>query len=179
KVFRDTIIIPSIDFYAQHGANRNAMLANPKKWADTFHTAYEKRAAKVRTRQGLRKLLKRLHAKEIPCILLSNHTHDGILRQLKRLRLETAFDAVLCNHAHDATLKKRTKLGRLKTYLKKTGIAAKKVWLLGDSPEETRMARAVGAVSISICGGYYSEKRLRAAKPDRLTGSLLEVAGLL
>jgi beta-phosphoglucomutase-like phosphatase (HAD superfamily) len=65
KVYRDTINIPAIDFYALHGCNRKSMLKNYKKSGKIFHSFYENRATKVRSRKNALKTLKWLNEKAL------------------------------------------------------------------------------------------------------------------
>ena len=50
---------------------------------------------------------------------------------------------------------------------------------VGDSPEDVQMAKAAGVRVIGVLGPFPTEKRLRAAKPDLLLDSLLEVPAAL
>jgi len=51
---------------------------------------------------------------------------------------------------------------------------------VGDSPEDLQMARSAGLrAAIGILGPFPTEKRLRAAKPDLLLGSIAELPAAL
>ena len=52
KVYRDTIIIPSNNFYAQHGCDMSQLNRESKKLGQVFHSFYEERAKKCRARKG-------------------------------------------------------------------------------------------------------------------------------
>ena len=45
---------------------------------------------------------------------------------------------------------------------------------MGDSPEDMEMARAAGAFSVGIPGGFPNEEALAASRPDLLLPSLAE-----
>src|SRR3989338_2644785 len=87
KVYRDTIIIPSLTFYTMHGADEKELRSNTEKWGRIFHDYYGRRVSKVRSRKGVRKLLKWLGKNNIKSIIMSNHLLDDIKLQLKRLKL--------------------------------------------------------------------------------------------
>ena len=47
---------------------------------------------------------------------------------------------------------------------------------VGDSPEDLEMARSAGVrAAIAVLGPFPTEKRLRAARPDALLESILEL----
>jgi phosphoglycolate phosphatase-like HAD superfamily hydrolase len=46
---------------------------------------------------------------------------------------------------------------------------------VGDSPHDVEMARRAGVRTIAIIGRFPTEKGLRAAKPEALLDSLLEL----
>jgi len=144
---------------------------------ETFHTAYEERAKHCRTRAGARELLNWLQENKIDALLLSNHTTEGIENQLKRLGIEKFFCKVLANEDKRTALKDKSK--KLEEYLKKNHYKKKNMILVGDAPEEVKIARQLGATSVALTGGYYSTKRLKEARPDCLIGGLREVKGVV
>ena len=60
--YRDTIIIPAINFYVEHGCDREELIKNSKKVGETFHRYYEPRVLKIRTRRNAKKLLEFLNS---------------------------------------------------------------------------------------------------------------------
>src|SRR3989338_2568182 len=175
KTWKKTIIIPAVDFYVMHGANKKRLTANRSKYAMIFHKFYEKRVSKVRTRKGVKNILKWLKHKKINCIILSNHTLDGINLQLERLGISQYIYTVLANSAKDTSLIKRNKKEKLKEFLRKYKYKRQEVMIIGDSPEEVEIGRALNLKTIAITNGYYSTNRLRKSKPDYLVYSLREL----
>lgn len=55
--YRKTVVIPAIDFYTQHGCDRDTLIKESKRLGNTFHEFYEPRVSKVRTRIYANKLL--------------------------------------------------------------------------------------------------------------------------
>src|SRR3989338_9238847 len=83
--YRETVVIPAVEFYVKNGVDRARIIREAKEVSENFHSFYESRAAKVRTRNGARKLLAWLFKNKIETIILSNHSVKGIESQLQRL----------------------------------------------------------------------------------------------
>jgi phosphoglycolate phosphatase-like HAD superfamily hydrolase len=179
KVYRDTIIIPSINFYSTHGCNRKELIEKSKKLGEVFHTFYEKRAAKIRGRKYAKKVLKWLYRNNIDSVILSNHTVVGIEYQLKRLGMKEYIKKLLANTALDSTLKARNKQEKLIDYIKSNKFKKSEVVIIGDSPEEIEMGKIAGIKTIVITGGYYSTPRLGKSKPDFLINNLNELIEII
>jgi len=179
KVYRDTIIIPAVDFYSLHGCNREELLKNSKKLGRVFHTFYEKRAAKIRGRKHAKKILKWLYKNNIDSVILSNHTVVGIDYQLKRLEMKKYIKKLLANTVLDSTLKTRNKQEKLIDYIKSNKFKKSEIVIIGDSPEEIEIGKNVGIKTIAITGGYYSASRLKESKPDFLINNLKELIGII
>lgn len=52
------------------------------------------------------------------------------------------------------------------------GVSPDRVAMVGDGPEDIMAARAAGAFSVAVLGGFPSEERVRAAAPDLLVPDL-------
>lgn len=179
KTYRDTIVIPSIEFYVTHGCDREQLLSQSKKWGEEFHSHYEPRVAKIRTRQNAHELLKWLAENKIDSIILSNHTVVGINSQLKRLGIEKYFSKLLANDALDGSMKGISKKEKLKIFFENSGLTQKEMIIIGDSPEEVEMGKSIGIKTVAITGGYYSTPRLRKSQPDYLINNLKELVGII
>jgi len=174
KTYRDTIIIPAIDFYVEHGCNRKGIDQKSQKVSEVFHSFYEPRAAKCRTRQGAKQLLKWLSHYSVKSIILSNHTVIGINNQLERLGLTNLVSEVLANSSLDSSLKGRNKKEKLANYIKTHKYDPTDIFIIGDSPEETEFGKELGVGTVAITNGYYSEARLKVVEPDHLVHGLNE-----
>jgi len=175
KVYRDMIIIPAINFYSAHGCNRNVLLKKSDKLGKVFHTFYEKRAAKLRSRKYAKRILKWLHKNNVRSIILSNHTVVGIDYQLKRFDVKEYIERVIANTSLDSSMKTRNKEEKLSDYIKSNNFKESEIMIIGDSPEEIEIGKALGIRTIAITGGYYSTSRLRKSKPDFLINNLKEL----
>lgn len=177
--YRKTIIIPAVDFYVQHGCDRERLLADSKKLGEVFHEYYEPRASKCRSRKGARELLEYIKDNSIDSIVLSNHTVEGIEFQLRRLGLSDYISAVLANSERDASMKGRNKSEKLDRHMSDNDYKREEVLIVGDSPEEIEIGRGLGLKSVAITGGYYAGFRLIESKPDYLINSLTEMIDIL
>jgi phosphoglycolate phosphatase len=113
-------------------------------------------------------LLARLNAAGCQQIILSNYLIDAIKRELRRLNIDTLINAVLAFEAPTAEAYKESKGDKLKRYMKENDLSPENTVIVGDTPEEIRIARDLGALSVALLGGYASEKRLHAEKPDHI-----------
>ena len=50
---------------------------------------------------------------------------------------------------------------------------------IGDAPQDVDMARRAGVLAIGVLGPFPTERRLRAARPEFLIGSLKELPAVL
>ncbi len=103
--WRNTIIIPSINFYELHGCNRKQMLKELKRLGNVFHEFYETRVTRIRTRSNGKLLLNYLFKSKIDSIIVSNHTLTGIQSQLKRLKIEKYLSSILANTGCSTSMK--------------------------------------------------------------------------
>ncbi len=178
--FRDTIAIPAIDFYIQHGCNREELLATPERLAGLFHTFYENRSKNCRLRKGARSVLKCIrddfHAESV---ILSNHTVDGINFQLSRVGIEDYFCGLLANDDKNASMKGRNKREKLNDYMEAKKYEPKDVAIVGDTTEEIEIGKFFGIKTIAITDGYYAAWRLRESKPNYLITCLEQVPEIL
>ena len=54
-----------------------------------------------------------------------------------------------------------------------------RVWVIGDTPEDVRCARAIGAHAIAVATGFATAEELRRAEPDLLLTDLAEPSALI
>jgi phosphoglycolate phosphatase-like HAD superfamily hydrolase len=179
KTYRDTIIIPAIDFYTLHGCDREELEAKYEEVGRTFHEFYEPRASRCRTRIGTRKALEFLKRQSIDSIILSNHTLGGIGFQLRRLKISDYISHVLANSELDSSMKERNKQKRLSQFLGSRDYESDEVIIIGDSPEEVEIGKALGLRTVAITDGYYSTPRLEASGPDHLITNIKELIGVV
>lgn len=175
---RESYEVPIIKAYENLGVDPQFFREKSPEISPLFHKVYEPLAAKARTRPGAAKALSALRHKGIAEIILSNHTLEGIYFQLSRLKFTEYFSDVLANDntssAHHAG-----KQHRLEMYLENKHYAPNEVAIIGDTPEEVRIGKALGLHTISVSGGMCTRTRLVAAKPDYLISSVKQVVNVV
>lgn len=144
-----------------------------------FHDLYEPLADKAPLREHAFSLLDKAHSRCVTQVILSNHLVDPIQRQLYRTDTAQFIETILANPSREKQFQEGPKSERLRRYMAENDIRPEVTLIIGDSPEETVIARSLGLTSVALTGGFVSEERLRAAKPDYLFHSLADVIPLL
>jgi phosphoglycolate phosphatase-like HAD superfamily hydrolase len=175
---QETFDIPITRFYSALGVNEELFFKRSLEIQETYHRFYEKYAEHCQARGGTEVLLRWLHSEGIRSVILSNHTIEGIEPHLKRLKLEKYIDAILANDdiIHTGL---RDKAKRAEDYMTKNKFGAEQILVVGDTPEEARIARQLGAKSVLILDGWCSERRLKEAKPNYVVGKLDRIVGII
>ena len=140
-----------------------------------FHDNYEPLADKTPLREGAADFLGRAHAADLRQIILSNHIIGPIDRQLNRLGVASFIAAILANPSREHQFRGELKSERLHNYMRQNNLAPEWTVIVGDSPEETHIARSLGLISVAMTGGFVSEQRLSEARPDHLVHSFSEL----
>lgn len=118
-------------------------------------------------------LLSRRHALG----LVTSGDRDRVHRQLRDFRLLQHFAARVCSG--DTRLRKPHP-APLRLALRHMELHAAETVYVGDSPEDLEMARRAGVrAAIAVLGPFPTEKRLRAAKPDVLLESIVDLPAAL
>ncbi|MCL5091125.1 MAG: HAD hydrolase-like protein [Patescibacteria group bacterium] len=177
--FQKHFDVPINKTYIRFGIPENEVIAKSPQVAKTFHSYYEPRTAKTRTRAFAKELLAWLNKNNIECVIFSNHIDEPIKKQLKRLKINKFFSKVLANSHIETSLKGRGKKDKLKNYLESQNILAKETLLIGDTVEEIEIGKELGAVTVAITHGNCSTVRLKAKKPDYIVCSLKDVFGII
>lgn len=179
KEFLEQFDIPVSIAYKNHGLDLEIIEKNREKISHIFHTFYEEKATKIRTRANVKRVLRYFKKKGITSIVFSNHTQHGVEKQLKRLKLEPYLEAVLANPERHHALIKRAKEKRLRDYLAAKGLRTNEVLIVGDTIEEIQIAKSIGSMVCSITHGNCSTRRLKTAKPDYLISDLGQVINIV
>ena len=133
----------------------------------------------VKTVRQLRKHLRRLLAqlgRRHDLGLVTSGDRDRVTRQLREFRLTPLFAARVCS---GDTQQKKPHPAPLQLALRKMRLAPEACVYIGDSPEDLQMARRAGVRAIAVLGPFPTEAKLRAAEPEFLLNSLVELPDIL
>lgn len=173
--WRQTFAIPYIECLVANGADRKFVIKNGKKLAAIFHNYYEPRAAKCRTRSGVRQVLLWLSNNKVKSVVYSNHTLVGINNQIARLKIGGYIDRVLAHNAIDGALHSKGKTQKLHAYVKTLKLKPSEVLTIGDTEEEVEIGKKLGFHTVAITGGYNTTPRLMKHNPDFLIQNMAEL----
>lgn len=175
KVFLNSFDNPTHHTFANVGVDLTALdEVQQLAVAQAFHSYYESRVKRVRTRHGVRSALQTLTNRGITCIILSNLTIEEIKAQVERLKLSPFFSAIL---AHDAIGRSHyhDKQQYLENFLSDNNFRIDQSVIIGDGISDIRIGQQLGITTIAITGGFTSTTRLRQAKPDILVSKMADV----
>lgn len=108
--------------------------------------------------------------------LVTSGDRDRVTRQLREFRLTRIFMVRVCQD--DTTLKKPHP-APLRLALRQMELDPSACVYVGDAPQDVEMARRAGVHAIGVLGPFPTEKRLRAARPELLIGSIEELPDAL
>jgi pyrophosphatase PpaX len=121
---------------------------------------------------GARRVLSQL-ARRHALGLVTSGDRDRVHRQLHEFDLYDRFAARVCSG--DTRLRKPHP-APLRLALHRMRLRPADTVYVGDSPEDLQMARSAGVrAAIAILGPFPTAERLRAAKPDLLLKSILDL----
>ena len=86
------------------------------------------------------------------------------------------FTARVCS---GDTLRKKPHPEPLRLALRQMDLDPSACVYVGDASQDVEMARRAGVLAIGVLGPFPTEKRLRAARPEFLLGSLEELPDML
>lgn len=104
--------------------------------------------------------------------LVTSGDRDRVTRQLREFALARLFAARVCS---GDTAKKKPHPEPLQLAMRKMRLEPSACVYVGDTAEDLEMARRAGVRAIAVLGPFPTEKRLRAARPQVLLESLLEL----
>jgi HAD superfamily hydrolase (TIGR01509 family) len=149
----------------------------PRKHWDDADRAWRAHYAKHQPKliAGARRILARVGSAH-HLGLVTSGDRDRVTRQLREFRLTTLFAARVCS---GETLRKKPHPEPLRLALRQMQLPPAACVYVGDAPQDVEMAQRAGVRAIGVLGPFPTEKRLRAAKPEFLIGSLEELPDVL
>ncbi|XIA67575.1 HAD family hydrolase [Bradyrhizobium sp. TZ2] len=168
QTFRDQCELPLSVLYRNVGMSEREVETVDSNSGAIFHDIYEALASKADLREGARRILETARQQAVSTIVVSNHIVEPVRTQLRRLGIDDYVTEVLAFESRATQFKSMSKGERLRRYMQTHNLNPSSTFIIGDMPVETDIARNLGLISISITGGFVSESRLQAAKPDYL-----------
>ncbi|OLB39264.1 MAG: hypothetical protein AUH11_04365 [Acidobacteria bacterium 13_2_20CM_57_17] len=149
----------------------------PRKCWDEADRAWRAHYAKHRPKlmAGARRVLARLRDAHYLGLVTSGD-RDRVTRQLREFRLTAVFAARVCS---GDSLRKKPHPEPLRLALRQMQLDPSACIYVGDAPQDVEMARRAGVRAIGVLGPFPTEKRLRAARPEYLIGSIEELPDVL
>ncbi len=147
-----------------------------KLWHDADR-AWRAHYAKHRPKliSGARRVLAQISRKHALGLVTSGD-RDRVLRQLREFGLTRLFSARVCS---GDTRRKKPHPQPLRLAMRQMELEPASCAYIGDAPQDVEMARRAGVLAIGVLGPFPTEKRLRAARPEFLIGSLEELPDVL
>jgi phosphoglycolate phosphatase len=180
-MFREMGIPWTLDDLARHYSPdwyRVYRAANlPRARWDDADRAWRKQYATHRPQlmPGARRVLKHLRTRHQLGVVTSGD-RDRVVRQLREFRLTKLFAARVCS---GDTRRKKPHPEPLCLALRQMALDPSACVYVGDAPQDVEMARRAGVLAIGVLGPFPTEKRLRAARPEFLIGSIEELPDVL
>ncbi|WP_050400013.1 HAD family hydrolase [Bradyrhizobium embrapense] len=165
---RDHCDVPLSILFRSIGMSEAEVAAVDRDGSAIFHDTYEPLADKADLRVGARAVLEWVRQEAASSIIVSNHIVAPLVAQLQRLGIDRCFNDVLAFESRATQYKTMSKGERLRRYMEQNDLKPESTFIIGDMPVETDIARSLGLISVAITGGFVSEARLRAAKPDHI-----------
>jgi HAD superfamily hydrolase (TIGR01509 family) len=149
----------------------------PRKLWHEADRAWRAHYAKHRPKliSGARRVLTQISRKHALGLVTSGD-RDRVLRQLREFGLTRLFSARVCS---GDTLRKKPHPEPLRLAMQQMELEPACCAYIGDAPQDVEMARRAGMLAIGVLGPFPTEKRLRAARPEFLIGSLEELPDVL
>ena len=147
-----------------------------RRWTEAdrvWRAHYAKHRPKLMA--GARRVLARLGDAH-PLGLVTSGDRDRVTRQLREFRLTKLFAARVCS---GDTLQKKPHPEPLRLALRQMEMDPSACVYVCDAPQDVEMARRAGVRAIGVLGPFPTEKRLRAARPEYLIGSIEELPDVL
>jgi phosphoglycolate phosphatase len=108
--------------------------------------------------------------------LVTSGDAKRVRRQLRQFEFTGVFGACIC--AEDAP-RRKPHPAPLKYAIRCIKMRAEDCVYVGDAPEDIEMARRAGVRSVGVLGPFPSARRIRAAQPDVLLTSILDLPGVI
>lgn len=158
------------------GISNDTFMARVRETDPLYHTTYLSHPSAHTLRPGIKDALETVRNAGGNNIILSNTRRDTLDEQLHTLGIADQFCWVSTSDDRDKTGQRLDKVARLMPYMQQN---PNTTCIIGDSPEEITVARALGLTGIAVSGGWFDDARLHAARPDAFLASTSDLPKLL
>lgn len=125
---------------------------------------------------GMCELVDSLRTLGLPLGVLSNKPHELTVPVVREFWQDGVFDFV---QGYDCEAHRKPSPHHVKRFCARIGVAADRVWLVGDTPTDLQTARAAGAACVCVTWGFRPVEELRAAGAEWLVRSPEELSVLV
>jgi phosphoglycolate phosphatase-like HAD superfamily hydrolase len=147
------------EFKALYLQNMEVEIKNPKDWI-VF--------------EGVREILERTVTQPIKPILMTGNIREGAQLKLKAVGLDQYFNWENSVFGEDGKLKR----DELSLAFAKKNPHIRKAVVIGDTPDDIRLARLLKGVAIAVSTGVHSREELEKHAPDYLLENFLQFPSL-
>lgn len=124
---------------------------------------------------GARRVLRTLE-RRFTLALVSSGSRSRVVGQLRQFGLAEMFRARVCSEdAHQ----RKPHPAPLELALRRLHLEPDVCVYVGDAPEDIEMARRAGVLAVAVLGPWASRQRLRAARPQAVLRSIIELPAFL
>jgi len=176
--YRTCFEVPIDRFYRNLGFSEQEIAFSLNEAQDTYFDTYEKLIVNVDFRPGGRAVLDFSVKAGLLNLILSNHITNVIEKDLQRLKKRDVFHEILAWPDREAQFH-APKSSLLDTFMRDHGLRPQNGIIVGDTPEEIKVARELKLISVALSGGYSSLASLQSMQPDYVISSLNDVKHIL
>lgn len=144
-------------------ATENEMKALSRRYEELLAEHLNKREGLVLP--AVREILLALHELEIPSFLLTGNSRRGAELKLKKFDLTKYFDFELSAFCDDYLTRDAIAARALHTVKVLSRNESHKVFVIGDTPNDIRCGKDIGAYTIGVATGTFSQSDLAAHSP--------------
>lgn len=145
---------------------------------ELFFGSYQPLAATSGLRIGAERALEAFK-ESADVLILSNHIEHLIREHIALLGVESKIAHILAYASRESQYQGFTKGQMLQRYMREQDISPQHTVIVGDTPEEIRIAQSLGLTSVAMTGGMASESRLRNAGADHVVHDHDELLAVL
>jgi phosphoglycolate phosphatase len=156
--------------YEALGLPRERWAEADARWLELYR---EQRADLI---PGARESLQRLAALGLTCGLVTSGDGSRVRGEVAALGLGELLGVLVCG---EDSPHRKPHPAPLRMALDSLGVPPSRAAYVGDSPEDVEMARAAGALSVAIPGGFPNREALAASRPDLMATELRSAVALL